>query len=157
MVEKLPWDQSPPPCSGFFLETGIDRDALSETLVEMVLGACIAPGSDPGHRATAILELLGELRPGNALEAMLIGQLASCHCLLMAQLQAATRTDDLFLKERHLNLGIKLQRTFLNQTEALTKLRGLQQQKVRVEHVHVHQGGQAVVGQIYGKTGGTES
>ena len=114
MVEKLPWDQSSPPCSGFFLETGIDHDALSQTLVEMVIGACIAPGSDPGHRATAILELLRELRPNNALEAMLIGQLASCHCLIMEQLQAATRTDDLSIKERHLNLGIKLQRTFLN-------------------------------------------
>ena len=33
--------------------------------------------------------------------------------------------------------------------EALNKHRGKGQQKVTVEHVHVHQGGQAIVGRIH--------
>jgi len=35
--------------------------------------------------------------------------------------------------------------------EALNKHRGKGQQKVTVEHVHVHEGGQAVVGNVEGR------
>jgi len=39
-------------------------------------------------------------------------------------------------------------RTFANQTEALGRYRGRGEQKMTVEHVHVYQGGQAIVGQV---------
>ena len=39
-------------------------------------------------------------------------------------------------------------RTFALQVEALQRYRGKGQQKVTVEHVHVHAGGQAIVGAI---------
>ena len=39
----------------------------------------------------------------------------------------------------------KLLRTFAAQTEALQRYRGKGQQKVTVEHVHVHTGGQAML------------
>ena len=42
------------------------------------------------------------------------------------------------------NLAVKLLRTFAAQTEALQRYRGKGQQKVTVEHVHVHTGGQAI-------------
>jgi hypothetical protein len=47
--------------------------------------------------------------------------------------------------ERALN---KLARTFTTQMEALKRYRTGGQQRVTVEHVHVHQGGQAIVGHI---------
>ena len=43
------------------------------------------------------------------------------------------------------NLAVKLLRTFAAQTEALRRYRGKGQQKLTVEHVHVHTGGQAIV------------
>jgi hypothetical protein len=43
---------------------------------------------------------------------------------------------------------VKLLRTFAAQTEALQRYRGKGQQKVTVEHVHVHTGGQAIVGSV---------
>ena len=43
------------------------------------------------------------------------------------------------------NLAVKLLRTFAAQTEALQRYRAKGQQKVTVEHVHVHTGGQAIV------------
>ncbi len=46
------------------------------------------------------------------------------------------------------NLAVKLSRTFTMQMEALTKLRRGGEQTVRVEHVHVHNGGQAIVGAV---------
>src|SRR5437667_3012401 len=42
----------------------------------------------------------------------------------------------------------KLARTFASQVEALKRYRTKGEQKVTVEHVHLHAGGQAVVGTI---------
>ena len=48
----------------------------------------------------------------------------------------------------------RLMRVFREQLEAMQKLKGKSgQQKVTVEHVHVHEGGQAIVGAV--STGGT--
>jgi hypothetical protein len=53
------------------------------------------------------------------------------------------------MKENALN---KLMRTFTNQMETLKRYRSGAQQTVKVEHVHVHDGGQAIVGNV--ETGG---
>ena len=43
----------------------------------------------------------------------------------------------------------RLMRVFTEQIEAMQKLKGkTRQQKVTVEHVHVHEGGQAIVGVV---------
>jgi hypothetical protein len=47
-----------------------------------------------------------------------------------------------------LSQGSKLSRTCASLIEALNRHRGKGQQKVTVEHVHVHSGGQAVVGVV---------
>ena len=44
--------------------------------------------------------------------------------------------------------GDPLARTFTTQMEALNRYRGKGQQKMTVEHVHVHKGGQAIVGAV---------
>jgi hypothetical protein len=54
------------------------------------------------------------------------------------------------------NLAVKLLRTFTMQVEALQRYRGKGQQKVTVEHVHVHAGGQAIVGAVTPGGGGRE-
>jgi hypothetical protein len=49
----------------------------------------------------------------------------------------------------NLDQANKLSRSFLGLIEALNRHRGKGgQQKVTVEHVHVHQGGQAIVGTV---------
>ena len=55
------------------------------------------------------------------------------------------------------NLAVKLLRTFAAQTEALQRYRGKGQQKVTVEHVHVHTGGQAIVGSLSQTGGGRDN
>jgi hypothetical protein len=52
---------------------------------------------------------------------------------------------------------VKLLRTFAAQTEALQRYRGKGQQKVTVEHVHVHTGGQAIVGSVSQSGGGRDN
>jgi hypothetical protein len=44
----------------------------------------------------------------------------------------------------------KLTRNFTTQMEALKKYRDTPQQRVHVEHVHVNEGGQAIVGNVKG-------
>jgi hypothetical protein len=39
-------------------------------------------------------------------------------------------------------------RTFTAQLDALNKYRGKGEQKMEVKHVHVHEGGQAIVGNV---------
>src|SRR5690242_18263867 len=48
--------------------------------------------------------------------------------------------ETLLARERYGNLAVKLLRTFTAQVEALQRYRGKGQQKVTVEHVHVHAG-----------------
>jgi len=55
-------------------------------------------------------------------------------------------------RRESLNQANKLVRSYTTLMEGLDKHRGKGQQKVTVEHVHVHQGGQAIVGNV--TTGG---
>ncbi len=57
-------------------------------------------------------------------------------------------------RRENLNQANKLSRSFTTLLDALNKHRGKGQQKVTVEHVHVHQGGQAIVGAVEAPGGG---
>ena len=54
----------------------------------------------------------------------------------------------------NLSQANKLSRTYAVLLDALNRYRGKGQQKVTVEHVHVHAGGQAVVGTVKAPGGG---
>ena len=51
-------------------------------------------------------------------------------------------------RREDLNQANKLSRTYTTLLESLNRHRGKGQQKVTVEHVHVHEGGQAIVGNV---------
>jgi hypothetical protein len=51
-------------------------------------------------------------------------------------------------RRENLSQANKLSRTYATLLEALNRHRGKGQQRVAVEHVHVHPGGQAVVGTV---------
>jgi len=54
-------------------------------------------------------------------------------------------------RDAHLRRSMQLMQLFVQQLEALAKLKGQHgQQRVRVEHVHVQNGGRAVVGVMNG-------
>jgi hypothetical protein len=57
-------------------------------------------------------------------------------------------------RRENLNQANKLSRTYATLLESLNRHRGKGQQKVTVEHVHVHSGGQAVVGMVADDGGG---
>ena len=60
-------------------------------------------------------------------------------------------------RRENLSQAGKLSRTYAALLEALNRHRGKGQQKVTVEHVHVHSGGQATVGNVAAPGGGLTS
>lgn len=95
------------------------------------------------------------IEPQNEYEAMLSVQMVGTHSVAMDMLSRAKQADGTDHLERFGTLAVKLLRTYTTQIEALAKLRRGGEQKVRVEHVHVYQGGQAIVGNVTtGKGGG---
>ncbi len=66
-------------------------------------------------------------------------------------------TDQTFAgTEGYVNQATKMLRTFAAQMEALKRYRTGGQQKVIVEHVHVNEGGQAIVGVVNRGEGNSE-
>ena len=80
---------------------------------------------------------------------MIAAQLVACHNASMECYRRAMLPDNSF-DQRHgnLNSANKLSRTYSTLVEALNRHRGKGQQKMTVEHVHVYEGGQAIVGNV---------
>lgn len=96
----------------------------------------------------AALATLDGLQPKDEIEAMLASQMATTHAFVMKLLGRAGRAEDLEQFDSAGKMADRLLRTYTMQVDALAKLRRGGQQTVRVEHVHVHPGGQAVVGNV---------
>jgi hypothetical protein len=97
----------------------------------------------------AIAAALNGIAPKDEVEGMIAAQLIAAHnatmeCYRRAMVDGQTSES----RRENLNQANKLSRTYAVLLEALNRHRGKGQQKVTVEHVHVHSGGQAIVGTI---------
>lgn len=106
--------------------------------------------ADHVSATNAALALAHALAPRDAIEGMIGAQMIATHGAMMECLRRAHAPDQgLEARMRNLDQAGKLSRSFLGLLDALNRHRGKGgQQKVTVEHVHVHQGGQAVVGTV---------
>ncbi len=95
-----------------------------------------------------IISMLLGIEPMDTIETMLAAQLVSVHNLCMEQISLAAHSTQIDAVESFTNCATKLSRTFITQIEALDKRRGRGGQKMTVEHVHVNEGGQAVIGNV---------
>ncbi len=93
--------------------------------------------------------------PRDEIEGMIAAQMLGAHNAAMECYRRAMIPEQSFQGYREsLNQANKLSRTFTALVEALNRHRGKGQQKVTVEHVHVHDGGKAVVGTVEPMGGG---
>jgi hypothetical protein len=99
-------------------------------------------------KINSVLAIVDSVRPENELEAAIAVQLAATHELTMKALSYANASEMRPQFDSYVNAATKLQRTMAAQIEALAKLRRGGEQNVTVKHVHVHEGGQAVVGVV---------
>lgn len=119
--------------------------ALSQLLAAIRSRGEALPSDTAINGALAMIE---GLEPETEAEAMLACQMAATHGLAMNLISRTAQAEMLNQMEANGGLAVKLMRTFTMQAEALAKLRRGGGQTVRVEHVHVHGGGQAIVGNV---------
>jgi hypothetical protein len=102
----------------------------------------------------AVAGLIG-IGPKDELEGMIAAQLIAAHSAAMECYRRATIDKQTFEGRREaLSQANKLSRSYAVLLDALNRHRGKGQQKVTVEHVHVHEGGQAIVGNVESRRGG---
>ena len=107
--------------------------------------------------ANRLLAMLHEIKPRDPIESMMVTQIMAANYAAMTMARRITDSESTVLEtEVATNLTTKLQRTLVALVEALHRYRSGGQQRVVVEHVHVNEGGQAVVGTIQRKGGGGE-
>ncbi|ACL55906.1 hypothetical protein [Methylobacterium nodulans] len=132
----------------------------SDNFARHMLGWLGAAVREPGKSAptpqqlNAGLAAVAGISPRDEVEAMLAVQMVATNEAAMSMLGQARSAADPAVMERFGTLATKLQRTLIAQAEALAKLRRGGEQTVRVEHVHVYAGGQAIVGAVSATPGG---
>jgi hypothetical protein len=107
------------------------------------------PGARADEKATnAMLAGIAAMRPRDEAEAMLIAQMIATHELAMTFARRLKRIENIAQQDSAVNGLTKLTRTYAAQMEALKRYRSGGEQKMTVQHVHVAEGGQAIVGNV---------
>jgi len=121
------------------------QDRFLCQLINIVPDFSIRKDETCNHVAAA----LRGVAPRDSLEGMLAVQMVGIHTLALELMRRAAFTGQTDVGvEVNVNRATKLLRTFANLTEVLSRYRGKVEQKMTVEHVHVYQGRQAIVGQV---------
>ena len=81
--------------------------------------------------------------------------MAAIHNATIVAAARLTRVETITQQDSASNMLNKLARTFTAQVEALKKYRSAGEQTIRVQHVTVNEGGQAIVGNVSQGGGGT--
>jgi hypothetical protein len=122
---------------------------FSDACINWLANAAAERGKPLSQTAVnAALAVVAAAEPANEMEALLAVQMFATHDLSMELMRRAKQSDNLRAMTEYGTLATKLSRTMTAQIEALGKLRRGGEQTVRVEHVHVYEGGQAVVGVV---------
>ena len=136
---------------------GSTSDDWNNDLVNQVINS-LSPRSDPeqvSRQRRATLHALMGIAPNDEIEGMLAAQRIACYHASMECYGRAMLPQQPFEGRReNLSQANKLSRTYATLLEALNRHRGKGQQRVTVEHVHVHEGGQAIVGSVASPGGG---
>ena len=127
---------------------------VSDPFVDMALHhlerAARMPGDGPSNISiNGALAIIAAFEPKNEMDAALALQAACTHMVAMVMM---ARIGGGHGGDRRLpgmaSASAKLLRAYCTQIETYRRLRGGGKQNIRVEHVHVHEGGQAIVGAV---------
>lgn len=139
---------------------GSKSDRFNTLLIDsMIKTGWFRPGMSDEDRARQIFVAVTGLqafRPADEIEAMLAAQAMAAHHASMECSRRAMLPDQPFEAFQGLRkAAANASRTFIELLSALDRKRGKGgQQVVRVEHVHVHSGGKAIVGSVAQGPGG---
>ena len=88
------------------------------------------------------------MRPADEIEAMLAIQMVATQDVAMEMMSRAKQSEFMPQLQECGALAVKLLRTYAAQVEAFARLRRGGEQRVIVQHLHVNEGGQAIVGAL---------
>lgn len=123
---------------------------------EALMGHCInmlardeASDDHPGNdQRLFAVSIVADIKPRDAVERMLAVQMAATHIAMIRSGRWLANAQTIPQVQAHYSGFNKLARTYAAQVEALRKHRNGGEQTVRVEHVTVEAGGQAIVGNV---------
>jgi hypothetical protein len=135
---------------------GTRSSAFVAASVQQLIAAARLPNSGISEVAVnASLAFIEGAKPRDELECALVIQMACTHSATMAVL---SRVRGAHGGDRSVaamaSAAARLLRAYATQVEALRRLRNGGSQTVRVEHVHVNEGGQAIIGNVQRGVGG---
>jgi hypothetical protein len=127
----------------------VSADFVRTSLLQLQ-GAARSPyGTISETAINAALAMIEAAGPSDELEGALAVQMACTH---MAAMSVLAKMDSGFGTERRIaafgSTAARLLKAYAMQMEVFRRLRTGCQQYVRVEHVHVNDGGQAVIGNV---------
>ena len=131
--------------------TGTHSDYVAIRIICQAASAQVWPKpADEADRLVDAAALIREMAPQNATEAMLAAQMiATNDAALMFVHRATLENQSTEGVDANVLRGTRLMRVFIQQIEAMQKLKGKAcQQNLAVGQVNVHQGGQAIVGSV---------
>lgn len=127
-----------------------DREFQTYCLDQLI--QILPNGKDYTLPVNAAVAMLNAIAPADEMEAMLAVQMIASHHLSMIACARSKRATEIPQYEANGNMANKFARTHAAQIEALARLRRKGEQVVR--HVHVNEGGQAVIAGTVNTTGG---
>jgi hypothetical protein len=133
---------------------GTGSGALTNVLLTQICRAKAPQGNFTEDDVNAALAAVHGIAPQDEAEAMLAAQMVAVHTAAMQMLRQVAASQTISQQDSNGNLATKLLRTYSAQMEALARYRRRGEQTVRVEHVHVEPGAQAIVGTVTHYQGG---
>ena len=130
--------------------TGTQSLFSADRILTQVANALVWPRVSQEDAILRPAAAIGEMGATNLTEAMLSTQMLAVHdAALMYLHRSQVEGQTVEGADGNVLRATRLMRLFTDQLEAMQKLKGKSgQQKVTVEHVHVHEGGQAIVGMV---------
>jgi hypothetical protein len=125
-----------------------DLDFFDGLMLQLVNASASRGESVSEKTVNFMLSVVKGIEPRDQIEAMLAGQMAAVHMASMMFARRLALVDNIPQQDSASNAFNKLCRTFASQVEALKRYRSGGEQKITVQHVHVADGGQAIVGNV---------
>jgi len=130
-----------------------DGDFLEGFIKQLVnVGSQGSVANESG--ANFMLAVVKGIEPRDQIEAMLAAQMAAVHNATMTFARRLAHVETVPQQDNAQNAFNKLARTFAAQVSALKEYRSKGEQKMIVQHVHVAEGAQAIVGNVNAPTEG---
>ncbi len=127
---------------------GTGDSAFCDALLSQLANVAARGNKLETEQLNFVVSIVRGIEPKDPTEALLATQMAAVHNATMAAAHRLAHVETIEQQDSASNMLNKLARTFAAQVEALKKYRASGEQTIKVQHVTVNDGGQAIVGTV---------